>query len=229
MGPLANIRVIELVGLGPAPFCAMMLSDMGADVVCIERKSDTPLDFLSDADGFMARGRHKIALDLKDAKDQAHLRELLHHADVLMEGFRPGVMERLGLGPDVCLAANPRLIYARMTGWGQEGPMARQPGHDINYLALSGTLDMIGDARSPVIPLNLLGDFGGGGMYLAFGIVCALLERTRSGQGQVVDAAIVDGVASLSIFIHGLMVGCQHSVICQWKFKSFVEFIQTKV
>jgi len=209
MGPLANIRVIELVGLGPAPFCAMMLSDMGADVVCIERKSDTPLDFLSDADGFMARGRHKIALDLKDAKDQAHLRELLHHADVLMEGFRPGVMERLGLGPDVCLAANPRLIYARMTGWGQEGPMARQPGHDINYLALSGTLDMIGDARSPVIPLNLLGDFGGGGMYLAFGIVCALLERTRSGQGQVVDAAIVDGVASLSIFIHGVMAAGQ--------------------
>lgn len=209
MGPLANLRVIELGGLGPAPFSAMMLADMGADVVCVERKSDTPLDFLSDTDGFMARGRRRIVLDLKDTKDQAHLRALLHHADVLMEGFRPGVMERLGFGPDVCLATNPRLIYARMTGWGQDGPMARQPGHDINYLALSGTLDMIGDAQRPVIPLNLLGDFGGGGMYLAFGIVCALLERTRSGKGQVIDAAIVDGVASLSIFIHGLMAAGQ--------------------
>jgi alpha-methylacyl-CoA racemase len=213
MGPLADIRIVELAALGPAPFCAMMLSDMGADVLRIERKSqtssetsksETSLGFSPGSSDFMARGRRTLALDLKDAGDLEQLRQLLRYADVVMEGFRPGVVERLGIGPDVCLADNPRLIYARMTGWGQDGPMAHLPGHDINYLAMSGTLDMIGTSEEPVIPLNLLGDFGGGGMYLAFGIVCALHERMRSGRGQVVDAAIVDGVASLSTFIHGL-------------------------
>ncbi|MDH7793948.1 MULTISPECIES: CaiB/BaiF CoA-transferase family protein [unclassified Beijerinckia] len=209
MGPLADIRVVELAALGPAPFCAMMLSDMGADVLRIARKSETSksetsLGFSPGSSDFMARGRRTLALDLKDAVDLEQLRQLLRSADVVMEGFRPGVMERLGIGPDVCLAENPRLIYARMTGWGQEGPMAHLPGHDINYLAMSGTLDMMGTPKEPVFPLNLLGDFGGGGMYLAFGIVCALHERMRSGRGQVVDAAIVDGVASLSTFIHGL-------------------------
>jgi alpha-methylacyl-CoA racemase len=214
MGPLADIRIVELAALGPAPFCAMMLSDMGADVLRIERKSETSKTetsqgFSPGSFDFMARGRRTLALDLKDAGDLEKLRQLLRYADVVMEGFRPGVMERLGISPDVCLADNPRLIYARMTGWGQDGPMAHLPGHDINYLAMSGTLDMIGTSEAPVIPLNLLGDFGGGGMYLAFGIVCALHERMRSGRGQVVDAAIVDGVASLSTFIHGLQASGQ--------------------
>ncbi|MBN8986464.1 MAG: CoA transferase, partial [Rhizobiales bacterium] len=197
MGPLANIRVIELVGLGPAPFCAMMLSDMGADVVCIERKSDTPLDFLSDADGFMARGRHKIALDLKDAKDQAHLRELLHHADVLMEGFRPGVMERLGLGPDVCLAANPRLIYLSVSGFGQVGPSSVRPCSDSVAQAFSGLVSINrGDDGIPHRVGTPISDVATGA-YAFQAIGAALFARANVGTGRWIDISLTQTTAAL--------------------------------
>lgn len=205
MGPLQGIRIIEMAGIGPGPFCAMLLADMGADVLRIDRadavgakgERDPRLEPLS-------RGRRSIALDLKQPEAVTTVLKLVARADALIEGFRPGVMERLGLGPDACLAANPRLIFGRMTGWGQDGPLANAAGHDINYIAITGALHSIGRAHgAPVPPLNLVGDFGGGSLYLAFGIACALLESRRSGQGQVVDAAICDGASSLASFLHG--------------------------
>ena len=195
MGPLAGLRVIELAGIGPGPFCGMMLSDMGAEVIRVDRIGgggrDRPKDVL-------ARGRRSIALDLKDPRGVEAVLKLVESADALFEGFRPGVTERLGLGPEDCMARNPKLVYGRMTGWGQEGPMAQAAGHDINYIGLAGALHGIGRiGERPVPPLNLIGDFGGGGMLRAFGLVCALLEARSSGKGQVVDAAMVDGAATL--------------------------------
>lgn len=205
-GPLAGLRVIEIAGIGPGPFCAMMLSDMGAEVIRIDRASppDQGIDIpvLSNVTN---RGRRSVVLDLKSPEGVATLKRLAVRADALIEGFRPGVMERLGLGPEELRAVNPRLVYGRITGWGQEGPLAKAAGHDLNYIALSGMLHAIGPADRPLPPLNLIGDYGGGAMYLAFGIVCALLERSRSGRGQVVDAAMVDGAASLGAALYGLL------------------------
>lgn len=212
-GPLHGIRVIEMAGLGPGPFCGMMLADMGAEVICIERK---PKAAQSEFDKMKRtvtdRGRRSIALDMKkDGAADLALR-LIDTADVLIEGFRPGVMERLGLGPDICLARNPRLVYGRMTGWGQHGPLAQSAGHDINYIAISGVLRAMGYAdRPPTPPLHLVGDMGGGGMMLAFGIVCALLEAKNSGLGQVIDAAISDGTASLASMYYGMRAKGQWS------------------
>jgi alpha-methylacyl-CoA racemase len=208
-GPLHGIRVIEMAGLAPGPFAAMMLADMGAQVLRIDRP-DPAARAMAQRFYFVDRNRRSIAVDLKSGAGIALVRRLLGQADALIEGFRPGVMERLGLGPVECLALNPRLVYGRMTGWGQTGPMAMAPGHDINYIALSGALDAIGPADGPpVVPLNLVGDFGGGAMFLAFGIACALIEASRSGQGQVVDAAMVDGAASLMNYFFGYMAGGQ--------------------
>jgi alpha-methylacyl-CoA racemase len=202
-GPLDGVRVLEFAGIGPAPFCAMLLADLGADVVRVERAEDA--DFFARADPVTARGRSSLALDLKSSDAVALALAALERADVLVEGFRPGVMERLGLGPDVALRRNPRLIYGRMTGWGQTGPLAHTAGHDIDYIALTGALAAIGPANGPPAPpLNLVGDFGGGALYLALGIAAALYERERSGAGQVIDAAVVDGTASLMALFHGL-------------------------
>ena len=194
MGPLQGIRIIELAGLGPAPFCAMMLADMGAEVISIGRaSSDAPR-----VDRISERGKRSVALNLKHPEGVEALLAMVARADVLIEGFRPGVAERLGFGPETCHAHNPRLVYGRMTGWGQTGPMAAAAGHDINYIALSGALHAIGRAgEKPVPPLNLVGDFGGGGMFLAFGVMCAVFEAQRSGKGQVVDASMVEGAAML--------------------------------
>jgi alpha-methylacyl-CoA racemase len=201
VGPLAGMRIVEIAGIGPGPFCAMMLADMGAEVLRVERLARVaPGDASGD---LLSRGRRCIAVDLKSADGVAAVLRLVERADGLLEGFRPGVMERLGLGPDVCLARNPRLVFGRMTGFGQSGPLASAAGHDINYIALAGALDPIGRrGQPPTPPLNLVGDFGGGGLLLAFGMVCALLERVRSGQGQVVDAAMVDGAATLMTVFH---------------------------
>jgi alpha-methylacyl-CoA racemase len=196
MGPLTGIRIIEIEGLGPAPFAGMMFADMGAEVISISRKSaaaDAPV-----ANVISERGKKSIALNLKDPRGVEALLKLCESADALIEGFRPGVAERLGIGPDDCAARNPKLVYGRMTGWGQTGPMASAAGHDINYISLSGALHAMGrDGDKPVPPLNLVGDFGGGGMFLAFGVVSALLEATRSGKGQVVDTSMVEGSAAL--------------------------------
>jgi len=200
MGPLEGIKVIEVGGVGPGPFCAMLLSDLGAEIIRIDRADART----SNRFELMKRGRSSLAIDLKTPAAVDLVLRLVERADALQEGFRPGVMERLGLGPDVCLARNPRLVYGRMTGWGQEGPLARVAGHDINYISLAGALSAIGrTGERPTPPLNLVGDFGGGGLYLAFGIVCALLETKRSGKGQVVDAAMVDGVLSLMTMFFG--------------------------
>jgi len=204
-GPLDGVRVVELAGIGPGPFAGMLLADMGADVLRIDRTGavgddQQPLD----AD-VLSRGRRSVAVDLKHPDGREVVLRLVERADALVEGFRPGVTERLGVGPDDCLARNLRLVYGRMTGWGQDGPLAGAAGRDVNYIALSGTLAMVGRAgEPPVPPLTLVGDFGGGGMLLAFGIVCALLEAQRSGQGQVVDAAMVDGAALLATMFHGM-------------------------
>jgi alpha-methylacyl-CoA racemase len=193
-GPLAGVKVLEFAALGPVPFCAMLLADMGADVVHIARagpRSDPGVDVT-------LRGRRIVTLALKEDSDNRIARELAARSDILLEGNRPGVMERLGLGPEMCHARNPRLIYGRMTGWGQDGPLAPTAGHDINFIALSGALHAIGTAGSgPVPPLNLVGDYGGGALFLAFGVVCALLEAHASGRGQVIDAAMLDGAAML--------------------------------
>jgi alpha-methylacyl-CoA racemase len=202
MGPLSGTKVIEIAGIGPGPFCAMMLADMGAEVVRIDRRSSAGEGSKYDV---LNRGRRSLALDLKKQAAIATILRMVRHADALIEGFRPGVMERLGLGPDVCLERNPRLVYGRMTGWGQEGPLAQAAGHDINYISLTGALHAIGPAGGgPVPPLNLIGDFGGGGMLLAFGVVCAMLEAAHSGKGQVVDAAMTDGSAALMAAVYGI-------------------------
>jgi len=207
VGPLEGIRIVEVAGIGPGPFCAMMLSDMGADVLRVDR-ADRVRGGGGASFDLLNRGRRSIGVDLKNPDGVALLLDLVAAADGLVEGFRPGVMEKLGLGPDACLARNPRLVYGRMTGWGQDGPMAKAAGHDINYIALAGALDPIGRAgEAPVPPLNLVGDFGGGGLMLAFGMACALVERQRSGKGQVVDAAMVDGAAILMTMFHGFRQG----------------------
>ncbi|HSC18130.1 MAG TPA: CaiB/BaiF CoA-transferase family protein [Rhizomicrobium sp.] len=202
MGPLKGIRIVEFAGLGPGPFAAMLLADMGADVLRIDRKgARTP----NKAEVYL-RGRQTIAFDLKKPEAVEAALTLIEKAAALIEGFRPGVMERLGLGPDVCLARNPKLVYGRMTGWGQTGPLAQAVGHDINYVALTGALHAIGQTGGkPVPPLNLAGDFGGGALYLAFGIVCGLLEARSSGKGQVIDAAMTDGSASLMGVFYGML------------------------
>jgi alpha-methylacyl-CoA racemase len=208
-GPLAGVKVVELGGIGPGPFGSMILSDMGAEVLRIDRivasDSGVPMD---NRFNLLNRGRRSVAMDLKKPEAVALVKRLLGRADAVIEGFRPGVAERLGLGPDDCLAENPALVYGRMTGWGQEGPLSQAPGHDLNYIALTGALHSIGHRNGPPVPpLNLVGDFGGGGLYLAFGIVCAILEARRSGMGQVVDAAMVDGAASLMTLIYGMRAG----------------------
>ncbi len=198
-GPLTGYRIIEIAGIGPGPFAAMMLADMGAEVIRVERVQAVrgPAPDTAHWD-VLLRGRRNIALDLKNPDGVATLLDLVEKADGLIEGFRPGVMERLGIGPTECHARNPKLVYGRMTGWGQDGPYAQAAGHDINYIALAGSLAHFGrGGQTPVPPLNMVGDFGGGGMFLAFGVVCALLEAQRSGQGQVVDTAMVDGAATL--------------------------------
>jgi alpha-methylacyl-CoA racemase len=198
-GPLTGLRVVELGGIGPGPHAAMILADLGADVARVERPGISLFPLPPGARDPMLRGRRSVSLNLKVPAQQAALMRLIEAADVLIEGYRPGVAERLGVGPDVCLAANPRLVYARMTGWGQDGPRAQQAAHDINYLAVTGTLHAIGRAgERPVPPLNLVGDYGGGSMLMLVGILAALFERSRSGQGQVIDAAIVDGATLLA-------------------------------
>jgi alpha-methylacyl-CoA racemase len=208
MGPLHGSTIIEIAGIGPGPFCAMMLADMGADVIRIDRLGDGDIPMpvrLEPQFDIMNRGRRSLALDLKNPSAIAIVLQLCRRADALIEGFRPGVMERLGLGPDACLEANPKLVYGRMTGWGQHGPRSATAGHDINYLALSGVLGMLGRSASPPQPpLNLLADMGGGGLLLAFGIVCGLLESRQSGRGQVIDAAMVEGSALLATMFDGL-------------------------
>ncbi|MFV0297993.1 MAG: CaiB/BaiF CoA transferase family protein [Hyphomicrobiaceae bacterium] len=207
MGPLSGYRIIEMAGIGPAPFCGMLLADMGADIIRIDRRADADLGVPGREPKFdvLARGRQSIAVDVKSEAGRDVVRRLAKDADALIEGFRPGVMERLGLGPEDLAAVNPRLVYGRMTGFGQEGPYAPRAGHDINYIALAGVLHSIGRANGPPIhPLNLVGDYGGGGMYLAFGVVCAILEAQKSGRGQVVDAAMIDGSASLMSMFHGM-------------------------
>lgn len=201
MGPLKGIRIVEFAGIGPGPFAAMMLSDAGAEVLRVERPGARP----PSPSDITFRGRSAIQLDLKQAEAVEAALRLVSQADALIEGFRPGVMERLGIGPDVCLKRNPRLVYGRMTGWGQSGPMSQAAGHDINYIALTGALHAIGRAgEKPVPPLNLVGDFGGGALYLVFGIVCALLEAQRSQRGQIVDAAMTDGASSLMTMFFGM-------------------------
>ena len=205
-GPLQGLRVIELAGIGPAPLACMLLADLGADVVRVDRLEPSGLGLaIEPRHDVNARGRRSVALDLKHEAGREALKRLLAPADVLVEGFRPGVMEKLGLGPESCLALNPRLVYGRMTGFGQSGPLAQSAGHDLNYIALTGVLNAIGPAGgAPVPPLNLVGDYGGGALYLAFGVLAALFERQGSGLGQVVDAAMVDGAASLASVFFGL-------------------------
>lgn len=208
-GPLAGIKVVELAGIGPGPMCAMLLADLGATVIRVDRKQpvslgiERPLRFNT-----LLRNRGAIALDLKDPRAVEAVLELVAQADALIEGFRPGVTERLGLGPDVCLARNPRLAYGRLTGWGQDGPLAQWAGHDINFLALTGLLGAIGrEGQPPTIPLNIVGDYAGGSLYMAVGLLAAILEARQSGQGQVVDAAIVDGAAHLATTFFGMVAG----------------------
>ena len=204
MGPLAGLRVIEVVGIGPCPFAAMMLADMGAEVIRVDRTDGKASAFPEPTADYLARSRRSLGLDLKCAEGTELLLRLVESSEALLEGFRPGVMERLKVGPDECLERNPRLVYGRMTGWGQEGPLSNTPGHDINYIALSGALHAIGRAGAPPTPpLNLVGDFGGGGMLLALGVLAALLESGRSGKGQVVDAAMVDGASLLMTPLYG--------------------------
>lgn len=201
MGPLQGIKIVEFAGIGPGPFCAMLLSDMGAEVIRIDRKGGRSPHKAE----IGMRGRKAVALDLKKPEAIEAALKLIEGADALLEGFRPGVMERLGLGPDVCLKRNPKLVYGRMTGWGQTGTLANAAGHDINYIALTGALHGIGNkGEKPVPPLNLVGDFGGGALYLAFGLACGLIEAKKSGKGQVVDAAMTDGASSLMSMFYGM-------------------------
>jgi alpha-methylacyl-CoA racemase len=203
MGPLEGIRIIEIDGIGPCPFAGMMLADLGAEVIRVGRPEPSHLQAAFD---LLSRGKKSIVLDLKSPEGTNALLEIVKTADALIEGFRPGVMERLGAGPEVCLEVNPRLVYGRMTGWGQTGPLAKSAGHDINYIALAGALHAIGrKGERPTVPINLVGDFGGGGLLLAYGVLAALLETGRSGKGQVVDAAMVDGVAALMASVYAGM------------------------
>jgi alpha-methylacyl-CoA racemase len=213
MGPLSGIRVLEFEAIGPAPFAGMLLADMGADVLVVDRPQSGELGLTRERwYDVLMRGKRSVTLDLKKQSAREAALELAARADALIEGFRPGVMERLGLGPDAALAANPRLVYGRMTGWGQAGPLAPRAGHDINYIALAGVLHAIGRKGSaPVPPLNLVGDFGGGGMLLAFGVACALLEARSSGKGQVVDAAMIDGAALLAAMFSGFLASSNWS------------------
>jgi alpha-methylacyl-CoA racemase len=206
MGPLSGTKIVELAGIGPGPFCAMLLAELGADVLRVDRTENASLGIAKPVRyDLMNRSRRSIAVDLKKPEGVETVLRLVAQADALIEGFRPGVTERLGLGPDACLARNPRLVYGRMTGWGQTGPLSQAAGHDWNYIAITGALHPIGRAgEKPVPPLNLVGDFGGGALYLALGIVAAMLEASRSGRGQVVDAAITDGAASLMTLFYGL-------------------------
>src|SRR5689334_7351546 len=206
-GPLAGVKVLELEAIGPAPFAGMLLADMGADVLVVDRPGTSGLGLKRERwYDVMLRGKRSVTLDLKSAAGTDAALELISRTDVLIEGFRPGVMERLGLGPDAALARNPRLVYGRMTGWGQDGPLAPRAGHDINYIALAGVLHAFGrKGEAPVPPLNLVGDFGGGGMLLGFGVACALLEAARSGRGQVVDAAMVEGASLLAAMFSGIL------------------------
>ncbi len=213
MGPLRGDRVVEFAGIGPGPMCAMLLADLGATVIRLDRPAPSHLGVPKPVRfDLLLRGRPSVAVDLKHAEGIAVALDLIASADALIEGFRPGTMERLGLGPEPCLARNPRLVYGRMTGWGQEGPLAMAAGHDLNYIALTGALHAIGRAgQPPAPPLNLVGDFGGGALYLALGIVAALLEAQRSGRGQVVDAAMIDGAASLMTGFFGLQAAGLYS------------------
>ncbi|MHB2166919.1 CaiB/BaiF CoA transferase family protein [Alsobacter sp. R-9] len=212
MGPLAGVRIVEMAGIGPAPFCAMLLAEMGAEVIRVDRPGPADLGLgLDPRHELLNRSKRAAAIDLKTQAGVAAVLRLIAQADILIEGFRPGVMERLGLGPDACKAVNRRLVYGRMTGWGQDGPLAQRAGHDINYIAMTGALAAIGTADAPVPPLNLVGDFGGGALYLAMGVLAALVEARRSGEGQVVDAAMVDGAASLMTMFHGLAAAGQWS------------------
>lgn len=201
-GPLHGIRILELAGIGPGPFCGMMLADMGAEVIRIDRLGGNPV--AEAGHNVMFRNRRSIAVDLKHPDGVETILKLCESADAIYEGFRPGVTERLGVGPEQCLARNPKLVYGRMTGWGQDGPLAHTAGHDMNYISLTGALHAIGErGRKPVPPLNLVGDFGGGGMMLAFGLVCGILEARSSGQGQVVDSSMVEGSAALMAMFYG--------------------------
>lgn len=211
-GPLAGLRIVEFAGIGPTPMTGMLLADLGAEIVILDRLEPSGLG-IARAPRFdvTRRGRRSLALDLKHPEGVALALDLISRADALIEGFRPGTMERLGLGPETCLARNPRLIYGRVTGWGQDGPLAKAAGHDLNYIALAGTLSAIGrEGEAPAIPLNLIGDYGGGAMLLAFGLVCALLEARGSGRGQVVDAAMVEGTATLMASLYGLAAAGLH-------------------
>ncbi|WP_458757120.1 CaiB/BaiF CoA transferase family protein [Afipia sp. TerB] len=212
-GPLDGIRIVEFGGIGPAPMTAMLLADLGADVIRIDRLQPSGLGIEKPKQfDLLARGRQAVAIDLKHPDGVSCALDLIASADGLIEGFRPGVMERIGLGPDECLKSNPRLIFGRVTGWGQQGPLAPVAGHDLNYIALTGALYAIGRAGAPPTPpLNLVGDFGGGALYLAFGMMCALVERQRSGRGQVVDAAMVDGAATLMTSLFGMIGAGIHS------------------
>ena len=204
-GPLDGVRVLEIAGIGPVPFCGMLLADMGAEILRIDRPDPGLRSERNPRHDLLSRGRRSAAVDMKRADGADLVRALAGRADVLLEGFRPGVMERLGLGPDSLHADNPRLVYGRMTGWGQDGPLAPRAGHDLNYIALSGALHAMGSAdEPPPVPLNLIGDFGGGAMYLAFGVMCALFDAARTGRGQVVDAAMVDGSLSLMTMFFGM-------------------------
>jgi len=207
MGPLAGVKILEFEAIGPAPFAGMLLADMGADVLLVDRPGESGLGLQrARSQDVMLRGKRSVTLDLKSPAAREAALELVSRADALIEGFRPGVMERLGLGPDVALRRNGKLVYGRMTGWGQQGPLAPRAGHDINYIALAGVLQAFGrKGQAPVPPLNLVGDFGGGGMLLGFGVVCALLEAQRSGRGQVIDAAMVDGAALLAAMFSGFL------------------------
>jgi alpha-methylacyl-CoA racemase len=209
MGPLQGIRIIEIAGIGPTQFCGMLLADMGAQIIRLRRPGAAgPGVAVPERFNLMNRGRPAIDVDLKSDEGRKLVLRLCQKADALFEGFRPGVMERLGLGPEACMAHNERLVYGRMTGWGQDGPLAGRAGHDTNYIALAGALHGIGSAdRPPPLPLNLIGDFGGGALYLVIGLLAAILEARRSGRGQVVDAAMVDGAASMMTLFYGLMAG----------------------
>src|SRR5580765_2716624 len=208
-GPLAGIKVLELESIGPSPFAGMLLADMGADVLVVDRPEGTDLGLKRERwYDVLMRGKRSITLDLKKPESKDVALELIGKADALIEGMRPGVMERLGLGPDQAMQKNPKLVYGRMTGWGQTGPLAERAGHDINYIALTGVLNSIGrKGGAPLPPLNLVGDFGGGGMLLGFGVTCALLEAARSGKGQVIDAAMTEGASLLAGMFFGLLNG----------------------